>query len=158
MILKAPADVLTAPCDPIDTDVEGFAEAERIVAALVREADSWEQSGQGGVAGLAAPQIGVSKRVFILKQRGGWKPYVNPVILRFSPKETVAVEGCLSIPGMQYAVKRPISIQAEWYTPGGAGESSSFGVPLARAFQHEYDHLDGTLISSKGSAARIRTA
>lgn len=158
MILKAPAEELLAPADPIEMDVEGFAEAQRIVDVLIREADAWESAGYGGVAGLAAPQIGVSKRVFILKKGGAWKAYVNPVITRFSPKENVAVEGCLSIPGVSYAVRRPVSIRAEWFTPSGGQEMGAFGVPLARAFQHEYDHLDGVLISERGEVAQIRTA
>jgi peptide deformylase len=106
--------------------------------------------------GLAAPQVGVSLRVFIFSSRPSPRyPHapslaptvvINPDILRTSVETESGWEGCDSIPGYKAMVCRPVSLVASWKSPeGGVDEMHLSGLP-ARVFLHEYDHLDGITI------------
>lgn len=149
MIVTAPADILKQPAESV-TD---FDEAAEIVAGLTEAVNALPNA-----AGLAAPQIGVSKRVFVFKRSGRWVPVINPVIVRFGVKSNVMVEECFSLPGVSVVVERPTSIGVTWTELDQSEHPfDSLAVPLARAFQHEYDHLDGKLITDYGPA-RISTA
>jgi peptide deformylase len=100
--------------------------------------------------GLAAPQVGVSKRFFVcdVGQEHALAVYVNPQLSEFDGEET-AVEGCLSIPGKIGDVKRAQScVLRAWDRSGKKVTVAASGL-LARCFQHEVDHLDGILISDK---------
>ncbi len=97
--------------------------------------------------GLAAPQIGVSKRLFVVDTRRPGEKYafVNPEIVEMSHEMGLYEEGCLSIPGVYYDIERPLSvtIQAQDLT-GKSFRLEASGI-LARVIQHEYDHLQGIL-------------
>lgn len=97
--------------------------------------------------GLAAPQVGVSKRLFVMDiQEDGAEPQavVNPVIMEHSGSER-GEEGCLSLPGLIGAVERPAHIVMEGLDlDGGPLRLEASGL-LARCIQHEIDHLDGIL-------------
>lgn len=99
--------------------------------------------------GLAAPQVGVPKRLFVYNDRDEEGPsrgtMVNPLIV-WSSEETVEMEeGCLSIPGQYFPVVRPegVTVRAQ-DVRGDEVEITAHGF-LARIFQHEIDHLDGIL-------------
>ena len=107
--------------------------------------------------GLAAPQVGIGKRIIVVHTSEDEGPYVvvNPVLTGFEG-EAVATEGCLSIPGIVGDVTR-----AERCTIAGLDRKGrKFHLEaeglVARCFQHEVDHLDGVLITSK--AENIRKA
>jgi len=87
-------------------------------------------------AGLAAPQIGESLRVFVM----GRDSFVNPVITHRSAETDVEEEGCLSLPGTLVAVRRNVSVTVR--TAGAIHKLT--GMP-ARIAQHEIDHLNGVL-------------
>ncbi len=96
--------------------------------------------------GLAAPQVGVLTRLFVV-QVDGDKPrvFINPTIIATSPEIAEYEEGCLSIPGMYADVVRPASITVQaWNERGRPFTLDAEGI-LARVIQHEYDHLEGTL-------------
>ncbi|WP_246055027.1 peptide deformylase [Paracoccus gahaiensis] len=104
-----------------------------------------------GGRGLAAPQIGVSRRIFVMD--AGWKegapdPLVmtDPEILVRSPVTEAAIEGCLSIPDRPVEVVRPVSIGIAWYDLDGLYQLEQLDGAAARIAQHEADHLDGRLI------------
>jgi peptide deformylase len=104
--------------------------------------------GQKGV-GLAAPQVGVSLRVIVIDTSAGEEPeallhLINPVIIA-SEGEQTGEEGCLSIPGEYEAVRRFNKVTVRAQNP--AGETIEFDAEgfLARAVQHELDHLEGVL-------------
>ena len=102
--------------------------------------------------GLAAPQIGKSIRLCIINlEHLGLDPFalVNPKIKKKSWKKIEMEEGCLSIPGVFGIVKRPAKITVE--AQNLAGDKSKFEADgmLARVIQHEVDHLDGVLFTSK---------
>lgn len=98
--------------------------------------------------GLAAPQIGVSKRVVVVDAGEGLIALINPVVVAAEGEE-VAVEGCLSIPGVEGEVKRAASVKVSgWDRSGREVQVEGSGL-LARALQHEIDHLDGILFIDK---------
>lgn len=93
--------------------------------------------------GLAGPQIGVSRRIFVLQEPHG-EPmvFVNPEILGREGTE-VAEEGCLSLPDIFAPVQRAARVSVLAYTPEGAAFDLEATGMLARIIQHESDHLDG---------------
>ncbi|MDD2233419.1 MAG: peptide deformylase [Desulfitobacteriaceae bacterium] len=94
--------------------------------------------------GLAAPQIGVPKRVVVIDVGDGLLELINPVILEKRGNKAAA-EGCLSIPGTTGEVARAAKVRIQALNrQGELVELMGEGV-LARAFQHEIDHLDGIL-------------
>ena len=113
--------------------------------------------------GLAAPQIGVSLRVCVLDLRdeddppaGRWV-LVNPVIVESSDEEDKAPEGCLSIPDMEDVVTRPARVTVQGLdAEGDPVEVEAEGL-LARALQHEIDHLDGVLFIDRLSPFKRRS-
>jgi len=97
-----------------------------------------------GRAGVAAPQIGVSLRVFSYNVAGQVGHLVNPVLSNFEGEQDDE-EACLSLPGLGYPTKRAMSVTARGFDQHGEPlviEGTGF---LARALQHETDHLAGTL-------------
>ena len=106
--------------------------------------------------GLAAPQVGSLRRVFVLDvlPEGGprvKRAFVNPVI-RERDGTAVAEEGCLSIPGIRHDVKRAERIAVEALDETGAPFRLEAEGLVARAIQHETDHLDGILFIDRLSA------
>ena len=94
--------------------------------------------------GLAAPQVGVQKRLFVYDIGEGPQIVVNPEI-REARGEWGYDEGCLSIPGMSFELLRPKEVHLVGYDLDGNELSIEADELLARAFQHEIDHLDGVL-------------
>jgi len=101
--------------------------------------------------GLAAPQIGVLQRIFVVDVT--WKDgtpdprlFINPVVTFASDEACQAEEQCLSIPDVPMTVDRPEQVQLTWYDPKGSAQASSFDGNLARCIQHEFDHLNGRVI------------
>ncbi|MFZ5646546.1 MAG: peptide deformylase [Bacillota bacterium] len=103
--------------------------------------------------GLAAPQIGVSKRVIVVDVGEGLIEMINPEILE-SRGEMTDVEGCLSIPEVVGDVKRAAEIRVRGLNRDGNEIEIRAEDFLARAFQHEIDHLDGILFIDKAENIR----
>jgi peptide deformylase len=97
--------------------------------------------------GLAAPQVGVQKRVFVYDTGEGAGPVtvVNPVITEARGEWTFE-EGCLSVPGLSWPIVRPNEVHLMGYDLDGNEISVEADEFLARVFQHEVDHLDGVLL------------
>ena len=97
--------------------------------------------------GLAAPQVGVQKRLFVydLQDEQGPRVLVNPVISEHRG-EWVYEEGCLSVPGLHWEIVRPKEVHLTGYDLDGNEVSIEADELLARLFQHELDHLDGRLL------------
>lgn len=98
--------------------------------------------------GLAAPQIGVSKRVVVVDIGEGLLELINPVLLEEEGEEE-AQEGCLSVPGIQGIVCRPQRIKVRGQDLAGQEVIVEGDGILARALLHEMDHLDGVLFIDK---------
>lgn len=97
--------------------------------------------------GLAAPQVGVQKRLFVydLDDGEGPKTIVNPTISEARGEWTYD-EGCLSVPGLYFPIVRPKEVHLTGWDLDGREVSIEADELLARLFQHELDHLDGTLL------------
>ena len=94
--------------------------------------------------GLAAPQIGVGKRVIVVDVGEGIIELINPVIV-WEEGEQVGAEGCLSLPGVVREVSRSLRVRVEGLDRQGQTVEVEGEGMLARALQHEIDHLDGIL-------------
>jgi peptide deformylase len=97
-----------------------------------------------GRAGLAAPQIGVPARVFVYGTNQGRGHLVNPRVTARSGAQT-GDEGCLSVPGLAFPTPRALDVTVAGFDEHGAAVTVTGTGFLARALQHECDHLDGVL-------------
>jgi peptide deformylase len=93
--------------------------------------------------GLAAPQIGISKRVFVMDVHGRERVCFNPEIVSASDVLSEFPEGCLSFPGEQCTIKRPDTIVVRYQDYRGDWVDDEMVGLEARCFQHELDHLNG---------------
>jgi len=121
------------------TDIDG---------ALVRLADDMIDTMYAAPgAGLAAPQVGVQKRLFVYDLQDDTGPHVivNPVISE-SRGEFAFEEGCLSVPGLSWEILRPNEVHVTGYDLDGNAISIEASEYEGRVFQHELDHLDGVLL------------
>ncbi len=123
------------------------------LADLVR--DMFETMYAAPGRGLAAPQVGVPQRVFVVDTE--WKDaepapmiFVNPVIADAAAASVTDAEACLSIPAQSFAVKRPEWIDVQWQDLDGTRQEGRFSGVQARCICHELDHLNGLLITQTG--------
>ena len=143
-------DIITIP-DPILRKVAQ--PVERVDAELRRLADDMlETMYDAPGVGLAAPQVGVSRRLVVVdasdKDEEPRKPLVmiNPEILTLADERRIYEEGCLSIPDVKIEIERPAGLTVRYLDrDGGMQELRADGL-LATVIQHEVDHLDGKLI------------
>ena len=116
-------------------------------------ADLWDTLEASSGRGLAAPQIGVPLRVFVLRMEGISLCAINPVLQETSAHRNDGQEGCLSVPGFTHPVRRSTSVVLEHWGQDGTTARLQLHGALARAAQHEVDHLDGSLYLDRLSAA-----
>lgn len=140
-IVKYGDPVLETPAQPIEEF--GTSELRELVESM------FESMYAAKGLGLAAPQIGVSKRVAVIDTSAGQDPaarivLINPEIVEQNGRQ-VGEEGCLSIPGFREDVKRALKVRLR--AKNVEGEAFEIGGEelLARAMQHELDHLNGIL-------------
>lgn len=143
-----PDPVLLARCEP--AAALEWHEIRQLSADLL--ATMYHAQGRG----LAAPQVGVSVRMFVMD--AGWKRgqpdpmvVIDPWLRRAGTDGDILGEtmdeACLSIPGQSFAVTRPTRVQLSWFTLDGVSVSVDLDGIAARIAQHEYDHLQGRLIN-----------
>jgi peptide deformylase len=123
---------------------------------LIKTMQSTLAKEDDGVA-LAAPQIGISKRIFVVapsayEEDAKWKPlvFINPVITKASKKLEERQEGCLSVRWIYGKTNRHTSATVEAYDADGRKFSYGASGLIAHIFQHETDHLDGILFIDHG--------
>jgi peptide deformylase len=108
--------------------------------------------------GLAAPQVGHNIRLFVMNHTGDPKDdrvYVNPELTEAEGSEE-AEEGCLSLPGINANIVRDKTIRLRAFDPEGRPVDEKATGYLARIWQHEFDHLNGTLITDRmGAVAKM---
>ena len=124
------------------------------LAALV--SDMFETMYAAPGRGLAAPQIGLSKRVFVVDtawKDGAPKPmvFINPRITASADAQGTGEEACLSIPDRRFAVARPAWVEMVWQDTQGAQHEGRFAGVAAICICHEADHLEGRLITETGT-------
>ena len=104
-------------------------------------------------AGLAAPQVGVLRRIFIIDVEEGYYEMLNPEILSTSG-EQYDIEGCLSVEGKEGFVKRPKTVTVKYQDRDGKFHKLTAHDFFAKAICHENDHLDGILYVDKADNVR----
>ena len=131
----------------------------------------WETMNNANGVGLAAPQVGLSFRIFIVDTSpfadsesmnkdefelvsSFKKVFINPVIINETGNKWDFNEGCLSIPEVRADVKRPKTILIKYFDEEFNQHQHSFNGIIARVVQHEYDHIEGVLFTDKISALK----
>ena len=121
-------------------------EVDQVDGGLVHLVDDMVETMYDAVgAGLAAPQVGVQKRLFVYDVGDGPEVIINPTIVETSG-EWYHEEGCLSIPDLRLGIVRPNQVHVRGYDLDGGEVSIEADEFLGRVFQHEVDHLDGVLM------------
>ena len=146
-IVLWPDPMLSRRCDPV-RDIGG---KTRTLAADMLDT-MYDASGRG----LAAPQVGIPLRLFVMDCT--WKDgeatpkvVINPEIVTVSQSRVTGPEGCLSIPGITAEVKRHQTITLRWSDLDGQTHKENLSGFEAICAQHETDHLDGTVIFDRVS-------
>jgi peptide deformylase len=116
-------------------------EAQSIIIDLLETANEHIDN----CAGLAAPQIGVLKKVIVVRNGNSFFPMINPMIIKKSGKKFVNNEGCLSLEGSR-SVERYSNVLVSYQDKTGKRLTKTFNGLLAIIVQHETDHLNGKLI------------
>ena len=99
--------------------------------------------------GLAANQVGYSRKIFVMdvsNEKENPQVFINPVITTKNNIKMGDMEGCLSCPGIEVKVKRSVSVNLEWLCEHGKEQHKTFYHLPSRVVQHEMDHLNGKLI------------
>ena len=144
-IIAYGAAILRQRCDALPADYP----SDPVITRLV--ADMKETMTNANGAGLAAPQVNVNARLFIIDARQTSESlpalivFFNPIILSRSAATLSDEEGCLSIPGLTVEIKRAEKVTVSWSDESGRPCTNTFEGRMARAIQHEYDHLEGRL-------------
>ena len=155
-------------CDNLEEDkilrakakeVDFKKESTEYLSKTVKEMEESLGSQKDGI-GLAAPQIGISLRIFIVSKKikevgvSSDFTYINPKIIKKSKKKESKEEGCLSARKYFGEVERHNNVTIEYFDINGKRKKRDSGGILAHIFQHEIDHLDGILFVDKASKCR----
>jgi peptide deformylase len=149
-ILSHPSPALRQHTQEVDPATD-----EELPALIKQMADSmYEAPGLG----LAAPQVGVLKRVIVYDMEEGLVALCNPVIVEESEETVSDEEGCLSFPGITIDIERPESVTCEALDLKGNGVRIKAEGLHARLLMHEVDHLNGVLIIDRATPEERKAA
>ena len=147
-------EVLTAPDPILKKKAEPVKEVDDSIRNIMDNMLETIYHEQG--VGLAANQVGILKRIIVIdlqddddvKRPAGFYPLfmANPTITYYSDEMVEAVEGCLSVPEQRISVSRHVSVKVEYLDYNNNMRELEVSGWLARAVQHEIDHLDGKLL------------
>ena len=143
--------------DPVlRTPAAEVVDFDKELAVLVK--DLWDTMESQNGAGLAAPQLGVGLRVFTFHCDGAMGHLVNPTWTALGDEFQDGEEGCLSIPGLYWDCRRHQNVVARGWNLHGEPVTIEGQDLLARAIQHETDHLDGVLFVDRLDAETRKSA
>lgn len=114
------------------------------ITKFLKDMEATAEASEG--LGIAAPQVGKSMRIFLAKVGGRFRPFINPSITWRSSEQESAIEGCLSLPGVEVDVPRAKAVIIRFFDSKGRAQERKLEHLEARIVQHELDHLDGVLI------------
>ena len=140
-------EILIFPNDKLRTNNTEITDFDDKLAQLAKEMFLVMYAARG--IGLAAPQVGVNKRLLVFNEKGSSsqkmfeRVFINPKILHMSHDTAVDLEGCLSFPGTEGNVVRSLRLHVEYADMRGEKRKMRLSGYAARIFQHEYDHLEG---------------
>ena len=140
-VVQVGDDVLRQKCFPVN-------EFDEKLWALLDDMKDTVKKEQG--AGLAAPQVGVLRRLAVVDVEEGYFELINPVILQAKGEQT-GWEGCLSVRGKMGQVSRPMKVTVVYQDRFGEKHTLKAKGFFARAICHELDHLDGVLYIDKAT-------
>ena len=140
-VVQVGDDVLRQKCFPVE-------EFDEKLLSLLDDMKDTVKKEQG--AGLAAPQVGVLRRVVVVDVEEGYFEFINPVIVAQKGEHT-DWEGCLSVRGKQGVVSRPMRVTLSYQDRYGEKHLVKAKGLFARAICHETDHLDGVLYIDKAN-------
>jgi len=140
-VLRYPNSILRKKCDPIETIDDDVVQLAQDMLETM-----YEDKG----IGLAAPQIGITRQLIVLDIGDGPLALINPKIVEAEGSD-IMEEGCLCLPGINVDVERSERVRVIALDPKGEAVDIDADDLLARALQHEIDHLSGTLIIDKVS-------
>jgi len=133
-VLRAENNLVEEVNDEIREMLDGLVETMRDISGI----------------GLAAPQVGINLRMFVVEaEEGVVRKVINPEFIEYSSKKVDREEGCLSVPGIHKKVKRPETLKVKYLNENGETVEEELEDLWARAFQHENDHLEGILFVDK---------
>lgn len=135
-----PDDVLQQICEPVERFDAELRDLIDEMLVLMRASNG---------IGLAAPQVGITKRLFVCEIENSSISLINPSITNVSGQAEM-IEGCLSLPNVQVNIARNDCIRVAGYDPEGRRKQIELTGLWARVVQHEIDHLDGVLICDHG--------
>lgn len=127
--------------EPYDFEVDG--DPTELIKSMTKV--MFENNG----IGLAAPQVGIKKRLFIMGNEEQLYAIINPTIILKEGEVVKDLEGCLSFPKLWLKVNRSDKIQVSYQDISGQKITTDFTGIKARVFQHEYDHLDGVCFDTR---------
>ena len=137
-IRKLGDEVLRQKCEKITVFDDELKDLENQMYATMEQAEG---------VGLAGPQVGVSKRIFVVEIPAEEikQTFVNPQIIETSFETGIYNEGCLSLPGLEHELERPVRVTVNALNTDGKPFTVKADGLYARAIQHENDHLNGIL-------------
>lgn len=139
-IVKHPNELLKE----VSSEVE-YINSETIEILKEMEKTMKEKNG----IGLAAIQIGIKQRMFVMREKEEVLFFINPKITMLSKEKDSYEEGCLSVPNVFVEILRPLSLQIKFIDIHGKQRKEEFKGLSARIIQHEFDHLEGILFFEK---------
>lgn len=148
--MQKPLQIVKYPNSILKTRAKEISEFDSPLRTLISQMIATMNASDG--VGLAAPQIGISERIIIVKDANQDHGFINPEIVKKSKEREIEEEGCLSLPGIFVKVKRSTTIHVVAKTAQGKVVRISAKGLGARIFQHEIDHLNGKLIINRISA------
>lgn len=143
LLMRLSKRVLYQVAKPVDPTQTGF--VQDLAQALFNT-----MSKNNGI-GLAAPQCGIPRQVFVMNTDGQRRVVVNPRLLTGSEEQCIMTEGCLSFPDEYLDISRPATATVEYYDVSGQLITETLTGLSARCFLHEFDHLKGITMHQKRS-------
>lgn len=147
--------ILRKQCSPVDKNYDGL---DKLIENM------WHTLENANGSGLAAPQINLPIRIFIIDSETSFNAmnpeerkvhfegdngirevFINPEITEYSEAKCDDLEGCLSVPGVAAIVSRPYAVKIEYYDRNFQKLTKAFNGLTARIIQHEFDHIEGRL-------------
>ncbi len=138
-IVTDPSETLRKKCRPVEIFDEKLGKLLDDMRETMIHADG---------VGLAAPQVGILRRIAVVQVDDFYIELINPVIVKTKGSQ-IGPEACLSVPGKNCNVKRPYKVTVDYQDRHGKEMSVTAEDFIARAFCHEIDHLDGVLYYDK---------
>ena len=131
----------------LDVDFKNFENLDTFTEDLLYTAIHSEDQGNVPAGGIAAPQVGINKRLFFILNydTNEWQLFINPEITPLGYTKTSSKEGCLSVPNREEEILRYKKVKIKYQDKDGNWKTEKYSDLNAISLQHEVDHLDGIL-------------